>query len=333
MSRIEIRPYIYGNRNVFDKFDALFLFGIAILAYQITGTIAVLVAPDYEFVSILITQLTMFFTVYIYAKARGIRFENATRFNAPFTWYNIPLMIVLALGLIFFMIPIDSWFTTLLESLNIHVYSGETDLGSTTATQLIMLFAYSFGPAFGEEFLMRGGIANGLSNSMGKWKAIFLSAALFSLMHTNPGQLIHPFVMGVVLAYVMFTTGSIWAASIIHFVNNFTVVAIELWFLDDFNAFYEKNYIWMMIVGLVVAVGVLVLVTLLERKKSARYAVVEDKQEEIVVDEEAQKLIAIQYEVANRTRRILARVLFYISVGICVITFVAVAAGFMDTVV
>ncbi len=81
-------------------------------------------------------------------------------------------------------------------------------------------------PAFCEELLFRGLILDRLSR-FGRAKAIFISALLFSLMHQNPAQMLYTFILGLVLGYMFFESGSIWGGIILHFVNNFTQVIMN----------------------------------------------------------------------------------------------------------
>lgn len=53
---------------------------------------------------------------------------------------------------------------------------------------------------------------------------VFISAVLFALMHQNVTQTGYTFVAGLVMAGLCVCTGSIWAAVIFHFVNNFVSV-------------------------------------------------------------------------------------------------------------
>ena len=81
-------------------------------------------------------------------------------------------------------------------------------------------------PAFCEELLFRGVIYQGLR----KWSkvgAVFVSAALFMLMHGSPDQTVHQFILGVVLAIVFGATGSIWCPMLIHFLNNFIALTLS----------------------------------------------------------------------------------------------------------
>ena len=64
-----------------------------------------------------------------------------------------------------------------------------------------------------EEILFRGIILRGLLGRWNEWAAIFVSAALFALMHFNPAQAPIAFALGTVLGWVYVRTRSIGRAS------------------------------------------------------------------------------------------------------------------------
>ncbi len=96
------------------------------------------------------------------------------------------------------------------------------DNAPRSAYQVVLAFITSaLIPAFAEEFLFRGAIFSALM-PYGKTPAIIISALLFGLMHQNIEQLLYTTAAGLVLAFVVCETGSIWCGVLIHFFNNFT---------------------------------------------------------------------------------------------------------------
>ena len=78
-----------------------------------------------------------------------------------------------------------------------------------------------------EEFVFRGAILRvllksfGADNSLkGVWIAIAISALLFALAHMNPAQMPHAFVVGLLLGWFYWRTGSILPGVVYHVVNN-----------------------------------------------------------------------------------------------------------------
>lgn len=81
-------------------------------------------------------------------------------------------------------------------------------------------------PALVEEFVCRGVIYHGLRHN-GIWKAIFISAFLFGIMHMNFNQMSYAFVLGIILALVVEATDSIFSSMIVHFVFNSTGLMVS----------------------------------------------------------------------------------------------------------
>jgi len=90
------------------------------------------------------------------------------------------------------------------------------------AYQVILSFITSaLIPAFAEEFLFRGAILSALK-PYGKAPAIIISAVLFGLMHQNVEQLLYATVAGLILAFIVYETGSVWCSVLVHFFTNFS---------------------------------------------------------------------------------------------------------------
>lgn len=77
-------------------------------------------------------------------------------------------------------------------------------------------------PAVFEELVHRGELIATYRDSGGK--AVLVSALLFALMHQNILQLAHTFLLGAVLAAVVWCSGSVLPAMLVHFFNNFVSV-------------------------------------------------------------------------------------------------------------
>ena len=101
-----------------------------------------------------------------------------------------------------------------------------------------------FAPIF-EEWLCRGMVLRGLLTKMKPVWAIVISALFFAVIHANPWQALNAFLIGLLMGYVYYKTGSLILTMIIHFVNNGTSVI-----LSNIEAFkdYEDLY-WIEILG------------------------------------------------------------------------------------
>lgn len=72
-----------------------------------------------------------------------------------------------------------------------------------------------------EEVVFRGAILRSLLSSLrSPWVAIALSALCFSLVHANPAQMPHAFLIGILMGWMYYRTGSILPGVLLHWVNN-----------------------------------------------------------------------------------------------------------------
>lgn len=93
-------------------------------------------------------------------------------------------------------------------------------------------------PAFFEEITHRGLV---LHVSRGNaHKRALLSALLFALMHQNITQTGYTFAGGLIMAYTVIYTGSIFPAMVIHFVNN-ALVQLRI-FSSSYNGLVYQGY-------------------------------------------------------------------------------------------
>ncbi len=85
---------------------------------------------------------------------------------------------------------------------------------------IITLFHVALVPAVCEEILYRGYAIRSFEKSWGIWPAILITGLLFGLNHLQLSNLIPMAVLGIMFAYVTWTSESIYPAIAAHFVNN-----------------------------------------------------------------------------------------------------------------
>ena len=99
-----------------------------------------------------------------------------------------------------------------------------------------------FAPIF-EEWMCRGMVLRGLLTKMKPVWAIVISALFFAVIHANPWQALNAFLIGLLMGYVYYKTGSLILTMIIHFVNNGTAVI-----LSNVESLKDYDY-WIDILG------------------------------------------------------------------------------------
>ena len=111
-----------------------------------------------------------------------------------------------------------------------------------------------FAPIF-EEWLCRGMVLRGLLTKMKPGWAIVISALFFAVIHLNPWQALNAFIIGVVMGYVYYKTGSLWLTMLIHFVNNgFAVICAQIPSMEEYDYWIDmmgtSTYVVVYIAGL-----------------------------------------------------------------------------------
>lgn len=90
----------------------------------------------------------------------------------------------------------------------------EMGRGLWTALMLIL-----FAPVL-EELICRGVVLTSLRNRYGTVAAWILSSLFFGVLHLQPLLVVNAFVIGLILGFIYIVTDSLWAAIILHALNN-----------------------------------------------------------------------------------------------------------------
>ena len=140
------------------------------------------------------------------------------------------------------------------------------DYHLNTLEIILYSVAVSIVPAFAEEFGFRG-VLMGSLRKYGNGFAIVTSSIMFGLMHGNSTQMIFAFLVGLMFAYIDVITDSILPSVILHFLNNFYAVTLDMLnsngSLDDDSL----NIIYIAVVLLFIAGAVVSFIYLATTKK------------------------------------------------------------------
>ena len=109
-------------------------------------------------------------------------------------------------------------------------------------------------PAVCEEFIFRGAVQQTCAKWFGNhhW-AILLTAAVFSIIHFDLFNFMPRFLMGLLLGYIFYYSGTIWASIMAHFTNNALVVLIYHFFGAESVKISTPGQVnvWLIVVGVV----------------------------------------------------------------------------------
>lgn len=172
---------------------------------------------------------------FVYNKISKIEF-SAIKPNFKMKWHTY--LIVIAIGVVslfgiqYFISAIDN----LLEVVGYPLQQGLSVINPTSwGSYFLAILILAIMPAIGEELLFRGMILHGLRSRFNDVISVVLSALMFALMHTNLQQLVYPFLLGLIMGWIVLRTGSLVSSIIVHFVNNFLVVTFS--FIQNMTGF------------------------------------------------------------------------------------------------
>ncbi len=168
-----------------------------------------------------------------------IGFRKSNFGKNPFVYYCLIVVFMLAiLPAIEFVATLNSMYS-FPESLKVlEEYFRETESRSLEATQkalvansfgelLLNLCALAIAPAVFEEMFFRGILQKKLIRITKKpIVGILLTAFIFSAIHMQFSGIVPRFILGAVLGYMFYKSGTLWTSILAHFTNNAIVVCV-----------------------------------------------------------------------------------------------------------
>lgn len=160
------------------------------------------------------------------------------------------ILIAFALGIVVYILNIlvSTFFSYILILLGYEKGAGGGSTETyTIATLILNLVFTAILPAICEEVTHRGMLVDGLSK-LGYKKAILFSSLLFGLTHLNIDQFFYASIIGALLGFITMSTGNLWPAIIIHFMNNALNVFVDYFhktsiaFKNVYNNIFETIF-------------------------------------------------------------------------------------------
>jgi|GEM_PF-160565 len=133
----------------------------------------------------------------------------------------------------------------------------EKSMGVLFDDPVTMVFSVSIFAPLLEEIVFRGIIQRGMMNKGVKpVKAIVISSLIFGIIHANPWQLVGAFILGLMLGYAYYKTGSLLIAILLHAFNNTLVTLLMMKSnTETFTEFYQTSE-WIILLMGIALVGV-----------------------------------------------------------------------------
>jgi membrane protease YdiL (CAAX protease family) len=146
-------------------------------------------------------------------------------------------VVILAIGLIFFISPLGTW----LKEIDLGATSKAIDeqrekmilsyLSSGNAwTTLRSILLIAIIPAFCEEIFFRGVLMKFAQTLFKKWwLSIIISSLLFAAFHTTISEFVPIFLAGLILGSVYYLTSSLWMSILLHLLFNGLQVVLGMY--------------------------------------------------------------------------------------------------------
>lgn len=166
----------------------------------------------------------------IFILINGFNFKETFSLNKISFWnlFSVFLLAIFSQPVMGFIANVTAVF---FKGLGSNASSG---MESRSCLYLIMVIAVT--PAICEEAVMRGVIFSGYKKES-TVIAVLMNGLYFGLLHMNPIQFFYAFFAGVLFAYILKITGSIFATSLFHFLHN----GISVIFYKGLSKYYARN--------------------------------------------------------------------------------------------
>lgn len=190
---------------------------------------------------------------FVYNRVTKTDYVKASLLKPKFGPLNAILCIIIAPIMLFGSMYLINYLMSLLQGIG---YNPDTSLPlplSNAGWLILNILILAVLPAICEELLYRGVIFNGL-RKFGSVGAVLISALFFALAHGSAMQFFYQLILGVVLAVIVLKTGSIFASSLVHFLNNAIVVIYNYIVLNTGGEAEVVFEPWLIAVSFVAAV-------------------------------------------------------------------------------
>ena len=162
----------------------------------------------------LVSAFSSVITLIIFLKTKWTPLTRGYLLSKP--WGTLLWVVLFALGTI---IPLSF----LYEQLGIEMDENTQQIITSMMKEPWGYVAVGILAPLAEEVVFRGAILRTLLGIMSKknhWVAIIISAALFGLAHFNEAQFINALLMGLLLGWMYYRTGSLVPGILLHWINN-----------------------------------------------------------------------------------------------------------------
>ncbi len=179
-----------------------------------------------QIVQIIVSSLMFLFPYLIILAGGRERMSKLISFGKPDKKLLLPLILI-AIAVFALANIATSAIASFLSTFGIKYTAPPIDTPEGPFGILLAILATAVTPALVEEFAIRG-LLMGALKKHGEAFAIIASSIFFGLMHCNYMQIPFAFIGGLAIGYAVIKTDSFWTGVLIHFINNFVTLMIDM---------------------------------------------------------------------------------------------------------
>lgn len=207
-----------------------------------------LAESDNPYLSVIILQLVIFIIpcMFFYRIRRTPDYARRMRIR-PFTPRHIGFLFVALITVTFGSTALGAIIGFAFPNAG-QIGASYMDPVSTNLISLQSIVTYALVPAVTEEFLCRS-VLFAEYEEIGTVQAVILSSVMFAMLHLNLVLFPVYFFCGVVLAFVLYVTGSLMSVVLIHFLNNIFFLFYETYLTEAIRSSAYSSMIMFILIS------------------------------------------------------------------------------------
>jgi membrane protease YdiL (CAAX protease family) len=216
-----------NQRKEFTVGQGIGIFALLLVAVVIVGGISTVILGFH--LTVILGELIVFLVPLSFLHAGGYSFRSFLTLRGKLNFSFWILTGIASISLFLITNDISGYLHQLLPRPEIQKEALlKVFLAKTWPEYLFRIFAAGVLAGFCEEFAFRGFLQSIFSKRLGGIKGFVLTAFLFAVLHLDPWNFAPAFLLGAFLGYLVYLTGNLWVAILVHFFVN--SVAFSIYF-------------------------------------------------------------------------------------------------------
>jgi sodium transport system permease protein len=248
---------LWHTKPIEDEPGPTHAFGLIALVAVLYFYFAARLQIGFGETGLLISQVfLLFLPALLFLRLGGYHAPRTLSLRAPKRWGLLAGLLIIAGGtpLVWFLTWLQGFFLPMPQEF----LEGMADFlqAESLGRILWLLMLVAMTPAVCEEVLFRGVFLSGIRRRMTPFRAVVLNGIVFGAFHVpfaTVYRLLPSATLGMLLAWVVLRTRSIWPAVFMHFVNNGSIVilASSPWILERFSDPSQAPPVWLLLPALI----------------------------------------------------------------------------------